>query len=117
MSSVVSSELELRMARLKRDFRRRLDCEAHGLRELAVSGADRLDRGRIVEIAHRLIGSAAQFGFPEVSAAAERLHEGAADGGSDAELALKLRGLVAEIEEAIHVRRARPSEGARLIGA
>jgi len=117
MSAVVSSELELRMARLKRDFRRRLESEADDLRELAGDDDDQLDRSRILEIAHRLIGSAAQFGFPEVSLAAERLHEGAIDpASSGAELTMRLRGLVGAIEGGLRGRRTRSHEAVRAIG-
>jgi hypothetical protein len=73
MSAQIHGNLELRRARLKASYRRSLVSQAEDLAE-AIDGDECPEaRAAIFYLAHRLAGSAPQFGFASVGDAAVEL--------------------------------------------
>jgi HPt (histidine-containing phosphotransfer) domain-containing protein len=73
MSAQIHGNLELRRARLKASYRRSLAQQAEELRETIARGEDPEALETIFYLAHRLAGSAAQFGFSGVGDSAAEL--------------------------------------------
>lgn len=89
----MSEPLAAMLAELSARFRER----APAARAAMTSALDGNDRAAVVDIAHKLAGSAGMFGHPEIGLAAAELEEAARSGADMDGAARRLLALLAQL--------------------